>query len=172
MSPAEARGLYAQMLAIWPGAKSQHQADTAQAWVALLADTPADDARAAVVELRVSADWFPSMAQMHQSVADARVIRAERNFERRELNASSAEFDVSGRARVLELVAWLKQPREPITYKHLDEGGVKNWRGRLNHAREEDERMCTTRNWDATWAQLREELGRGPLVLPDGRTFG
>lgn len=170
MNAAEARGLYATMLAIWPSAKSNHGQDTAQMWVQILADTPTEDAQAAVVDLRVSADWFPSMAQFHQAVGDARFIRVERQVDRKAI--AGPEFDVSGRARVAEMVAWLKQPREAIVAKDLDAAKVKNWRGRLRDARREDERFNTNANWDAAWAAIREELGRPPLTLPDGTTYG
>lgn len=161
MNRAEAHGLYRSMLAVWPSAKQSHEADTVKVWVDFLGELEPRDAESAATELRLSSEWFPSVAQFHTAATDARLTRAERSREpHRELEPGEV-VDPVGLRRVHEALERLRAlPDAPILAKQLDAAGVKNWRARLDDAHRDDVERGTHRKfWTMAWGQIKREAG-------------
>lgn len=155
MNRSDARDQYLEMLAIWPAAKTTNGPDTANLWLEELTQFTTEHAKAAIAHLRISADWFPSVAQFHSLAVE----------ERRAAQVHRAELeqpvDKEAALRARELVAAAAKPGRPITADMLDKAGVPNWRKRIAHALERDEMEMRNRvHYDEAWDAIRAEFVR------------
>lgn len=155
----DAKALYHHMLAIWPAA-GNHGPATVLAWVDYLADLPETDAQQSVADAKLGCDFFPSFAEFNRLVVDGRERRAVAERPRPVAAIEAGEpYNPEAVKRFAALGRQLlKENRETITAKQLDEAGVKHWRERLSSARVRDEvEHRYGHEYDKAWSEIRAE---------------
>lgn len=164
MNTIEADKVLARVIAAWPPAL---EPSTRQVWREHLAGLEYLVTVSAVQALEAHSPRRPAIADLHTA------YRSERSRLHPPALSSTAGAAADSERRFRAVMAWFKQPREPITEKVLDAAQIPYWRERIATALAEDSERLTGRvHYDEAWSQIRSELGRGDLEMPDGTKYG